>query len=356
VTAGPEVTEDAIRFVYPDEDRALAGVRLFQEIRRPRNGPEMTFVEDRGAWEVDFPRPNADRMEYQFELTHRNGGTEVLCDPHNPVRAPGAFGDKSVVELPGYEAPAWIDAEGDIPPGSIETFDIRSRILRGSLPVMLWSPHGTSPDDHLPMLIAHDGPEYARYSALTTMLDRFTSNGTLPLMRAALVGPHDRDQTYSASAAYARAFAHEIIPPLVARAPTPHGRTMRVGMGASLGALAMLHIHRRAPATFGALYLQSGSYFRQRFDSQESGFSRFRRISRFVGEVLSTGEWAHPITATLTCGTVEENLFNNRATRDALARQGYEVRLIENRDAHNWIGWRDTFDPHLIDLLNRMWR
>ena len=126
-------------------------------------------------------------------------------------------------------------------------------------------------------------------------------------------------------------------------------------MGASLGALAMLHVHRRSPATFGSLYLQSGSYFRQRFDKQESGFARFRRISRFMGEVLTAEEWTHPITVTLTCGTVEENLANNRATYAALKDQGYEVKLVANRDAHNWIGWRDTFDPHLVDLVNRMW-
>ncbi len=130
---------------------------------------------------------------------------------------------------------------------------------------------------------------------------------------------------------------------------------MRVGMGASLGGLAMLHIHRTGPATFGALFLQSGSFFRQRYDKQESGFPRFRRISRFVGQVLMAESWVHPIAVTMTCGTIEENLANNRATRDALARQAYEVRLIENRDGHNWVGWRDTFDPHLIDLLQRMW-
>ena len=42
-------------------------------------------------------------------------------------------------------------------------------------------------------------------------------------------------------------------------------------------------------------------------------------------------------------------------TLEALQRQGYDVRFTRNRDAHNWISWRDTFDPHLIDLLREMW-
>ena len=54
-------------------------------------------------------------------------------------------------------------------------------------------------------------------------------------------------------------------------------------MGASLGALAMLHAHRMHPDLFGGLFLQSGSFFRQRLDRYERGFPRFGRISRFVG-------------------------------------------------------------------------
>ena len=39
----------------------------------------------------------------------------------------------------------------------------------------------------------------------------------------------------------------------------------------------------------------------------------------------------------MTCGTVEENLRNNRALKGALAGQGYDVALVENRDGHNWV-------------------
>jgi enterochelin esterase family protein len=219
----------------------------------------------------------------------------------------------------------------------------------------VWSSPGVAADEAVPVLIAHDGPEYDQLSALTLMLRRMIEADRLPPMRAVLVAPVDRDQTYSASAVYSRALTYDVLPAIERIAPAPHGRRMRVGMGASLGALAMLHVHRSSPASFGALYLQSGSYFRQRFDKVESGFVRFRRISRFMGRVLTAEDWAHPIPVTMTCGTIEENLANNRATRDALERQGYDVMLHENRDGHNWVGWRDTFDPHLVNLLTKVW-
>jgi enterochelin esterase-like enzyme len=71
--------------------------------------------------------------------------------------------------------------------------------------------------------------------------------------------------------------------------------------------------------------------------------------------VLAGRNGAEPIPVTVTCGTVEENLANNRAVAAALAEQGYDVRLHVNRDAHNWVAWRDTFDPHLLELLQSKW-
>ena len=79
--------------------------------------------------------------------------------------------------------------------------------------------------------------------------------GELPPLRVALLAPGDRDKWYSASAAYARVLAHDVVPALrnafgVVGAPA--------AMGASLGGLAMLHAQRRFPRAFGALFLQSG--------------------------------------------------------------------------------------------------
>jgi hypothetical protein len=71
---------------------------------------------------------------------------------------------------------------------------------------------------------------------------------------------------------------------------------------------------------------------------------------------VSGGAAAEPAMATLTCGTVEENLHGNRVVRDALAARGWRVALAEHRDAHNWVAWRDTFDPWLVGLLQELWQ
>jgi enterochelin esterase family protein len=347
----PDIHPDRVVFRLPDPVMSMAEVNLIQEIRRPRLGPPFEF--DGSDWVLTVPRPNADRIEYMLHLRHRDGGEETIPDPNNPVVAPGPFGYKSVIEWSGYAPPDWVAA--DAPSGDLVDTSIRSRTLRSDLRTIVWASPGASVDDSLPLLVAHDGPEYAEFSGLIKCLEVAHHEGRIPSMRAALVAPVERNETLSASAAYARALAYEILPGIEKLANVPHGRSMRIGMGASLGGLSMLHLHRHSPAAFGALFLQSGSFFRQRYDKQESSFPRFRRISRFMGRVLTAEDWPHPIPVMMTCGTIEENLWNNRATRDALARQGYEVALHENRDGHNWIGWRDTFDPYLIDLIARMW-
>jgi hypothetical protein len=99
--------------------------------------------------------------------------------------------------------------------------------------------------------------------------------------------------------------------------------------------------------------LQSGSFFRRRYDSHESHVGRFERITRFVSAVVGRGPGPAPIPVTVTCGTGEENLDNNRFLAGALSERGWDARLVEHRDAHNWISWRNVLDPHLAELVLR---
>ena len=320
-----------LRFQLPDPRRRLAAVRLRHELR-DRLPYELAR---RGrVWELAAPAPDVARFEYQFELIDAKGHSDWIVDPANPKTASGPWGDKSVWEEPGYAPPGWVGAE---PVGVAKSVTIPSRILRAELPALIWAhPDATAQS---PMLVAHDGPEYAEHSALLTLL------GQLPPLRATLLGPVDRNEIYSASARYARALADEILPTLP---PAPK----RIGLGASLGALALFHAHRRHPDSFDALFLQSGSFFR-RADVHEQWFPRYDRIARFVGGVhRNRPERTIPIV--LGCGTVEENLPANRALEESLRRRGYDVRLHEFRDGHNWVAWRDSLQPHLLRLLQRI--
>lgn len=354
-STGPVLTERQVTFRVHDPDGRYAAVGLLQELQRPRDWLPLQQTAP-GQWEVTVPRAAVDRMEYQFKGVFADGdGDEVFCDPANPLRVPGAFGDKSVVHFPGYQPPSWL-ATSDDPVGEVFRATLPSRALRADVQVRIWSSRGLDAEAPAPLLVVHDGREYAQLAGLLRFLGQAAAVGRLPALRAALIEPPwPRDEHYSASAAYARALVTELLPAIDWLAPSLPEGPSRVGIGASLGALAMLHAHWLRPHAFAGLYLQSGSYFRQRYDKQESGFPRFRRITRFVGEVLGASDHAGGVPVTITCGAAEENLANNKAVAAALQRQGYAVTTIVNRDAHNYTAWRDTFDPHLHDLLTRLW-
>jgi len=364
----------AVTFRFPDPGHRLAGVRLSQDVRIP--GDLLDFhraaagASDGAAagagdgaaagagdsWELTVARPPVTRMEYLFELRYPDGGAETLTDPGNPRQVQGAFGPKSVLEFPSYRPPRWLTADAE--PGQSATFEVSAGSLDGAIAVRTWAPAGARDDDVLPLLVAHDGPEYDALASLTRYLAAGMAGGWLPRLRAALLSPGPRDRWYSANPRYARALARAVIPALDRRLAT----SMRIGMGTSLGGLAMLHAHCRYPEVFDGLFLQSGSFFWPRFDAHERQFAYYPRVVRFVAGVLdSAAQYGDrpvpniPITPIiLTCGAIEENIDNNRLMAQALRARGYPVAWHEAPDMHNYTAWRDVFDPHLTRLLRQV--
>ena len=341
----PEVTDEAVRWHLADAGGEYVAVRLLPQLPLP----QAEFARNGAGWELTTARPPLARLEYRLEVARPDGSTEAICDPGNPRRVSGAFGPRSVLELPGYAAPWWLRAPAS--DGHRQTLAVDSVPLASTVVITLWSPAGDV-GAPLPLLLAHDGPEYDELSSLTRYCAALIAAGRLPTHRVALLHPGSRDEWYSASEAYARALATELLPTI--------GRTVPVvgapvGMGASLGGLAMLHAQRSHPGTLGGLFLQSSPFFIPRHDHMASGFERFGRIARFVRGVVIVNEFRHPVPAALTCGREEENIHSNRRVGAALRLQGYAATLHELPDLHNYTAWRDAFDPHLTSLLERAW-
>src|SRR5689334_3359830 len=195
-----EVSEDAVDFVLTDRNRRLTAVRLAQELGLRRG---LRFRRDGAEWRLRLPRPAVDRMEYLFELRDQNGNRTTITDPTNPLRAQGAFGDKSVVEFPGYSAPEWLSAPAV---DGVES-DLGDAVT-------LWSPDGLDADTATVLLLVHDGPEYASLGGFTQYLAAGISAGLLPPTRAVLLAPRDRNAEYAANPAHADWLADELVPSL----------------------------------------------------------------------------------------------------------------------------------------------
>ena len=340
--AGAWCDATAVCFRLRDHDHRLTGVRLASGLPVP--DPHFSYDPAGRVWELRLPRPAVHRIEYKLELAHTGGATETVCDPDNPRRVPGGYGDSSELWCDDYREPDWLHLPPA--PGDWREVYLPMPSVRAEMVARVWSPATPTPN----VLVAHDGPDYHRYGELGRYAAAMIGAGRVPPFHVVLLPPGERFEWYSANPAYARALALEVLPKLSAELGT--SRPV-VGVGASLGALAMLHCQRRHAAGFAGLFLQSGSFFQPRFDRQESGFRRYLRIVRFTGRVLRRAD-GPAVPVAMTCGSVEENLANNAAMARVLAGHGYPVAFAEVPDAHNWIGWRDALDPHLTDLLQRV--
>ena len=337
-----------VTLMLADPERKLAGVRLSQDLRIPT--VLLDFHRNGQGWELVIDRPPVTRMEYLLELRRPDGSTDVVTDPRNPVRVASAFGLKSVLEFPGYSRPAWLAAAQVR--SDRRAIDVPVRALGAAISARIWVPAGTPDDEPLPLLVAHDGPEYDCMASLTRYLAAGVAGRWLPRLRAALLGPGARDRWYSANPSYARALRREVIPALADLVAT----STRIGMGASLGALAMLHAHCRYPDAFDALFLQSGSYFTAPFDGHEQRFRYYKRIVAFVAGVHAGALPDRAVPVALTCGELEANIDNNRLMARTLDAHGYPAALHEVPDAHNYTAWRDAFDPYLTRLIRTLCR
>ena len=251
---------------YPDPDAELAGVALVGELWKRR--PPVPFTRQDKRWELRLPRPPVDRFEYQLQLTFPDGRTALTLDPAAPVRP---LGDKSVVELPAYEQPRWVSTQ--VPEGSIRSLRLPSLRLRTAVQGLLWSPSGADPGEPLPLLVVRDGPVRGvlRSRPLPRRRDGEAAD---PGAAGDTAGACAPEQALLGLGPVLRRARRAAAPTLAEIAPAAPG-ARPIGMGASLGALSLLHAHRRHPGAFGGLFLQSGSFFRQRFDRPESDFPAF---------------------------------------------------------------------------------
>ena len=234
---GGDTSREPLTLRVPDPDARWRAVRVATDVPLPTRELERR----NGDWVLELPPLRLDRVEYVLELEHPDGGTKTIADPTHDTLAPGAFGSKSVLEAADYAPPAWLHA--DVPRGRIARVGL-GRIMRRRLETEVWTPEGL--DGPAPVLLAHDGPEFDSLAGLTRWAAVMVDRGRLPPFRLVLLPPGDRDNWYSASEGYARAFATQLLPALRRHVPV-EGPV--AGMGASLGALAMLHVHRRHPAT-----------------------------------------------------------------------------------------------------------
>ncbi len=306
-------------------------------------------------WYLLLELPERSRVEYKIEVVE-DGEEHWIRDPLNDRLAHDPFGANSVFHGVGYETPAWTRADPDVRRGSFEEVVIDSRAFGDRRHTRVYLPArfrgaGDGSARRYPLIVFHDGEDYARYADLVTVLDNLVERLEIAPPVVALSTPvGDRLEEYGDDPRHARYLAEELLPALEERYPLRRGPAGRGLAGASFGAVASLAAAWRHPGVWGRLLLQSGSFAfsdvggnhrrGEAFDPVVEFMNRFREEPRRPAEELF-----------LSCGIYESLIYENRSLVPLLQEAGLEVRYREARDGHNWENWRDRLRAGLSWLF-----
>jgi enterochelin esterase-like enzyme len=345
----PIVTERACTFAF---NGPVISVRLVHfGIGLPS---DLSFepIGESGWWLLALKVPEGSRLEYKLEVVD-SFGTRLVEDPLNPSVASHPFGANSVCEAYGYVAPDWSIPDPNVPAGQLVEYELDSAALHRHTSTSVYLPVGfaETPTQGYPLLVVHDGSDYLRYAAAATVLDNLIGRGEMPPTVVAFIHPGERLVEYADDPSHAAYLSSELVPALEASYPlvaTPAGRCL---MGASFGAVASLSAAWRAPAQFGRLLFQSGSFAGAGEGCQRRPEPLWRPVRQFVHAFL-----AEPVHVAervfVSCGTYESLICENRGIVPVLEQTGARVHFVENLDGHNWACWRDSLGLALPWLLS----
>jgi enterochelin esterase-like enzyme len=292
-------------------------------------------------WYLVLEVPNGSRINYQIEVRR---GEHVECgnDPLNHKISYSPLGTSSVCFTSGYTTPDWTEPDPEARPGELTEIVVPSRALRRDCRVTLYLPARFRRTTTYPLLVVHDGGDFLQYTGAKTVLDNLIHRLDVAEVVAAFVHPHDRLVEYANSPAHARFLTRELLPRLEAELPLVGRRSGRCLLGSSFGAVASLTTAYRAPDTYGALALMSGSFVFTDiggvdhgggpvFDPVVAFMNRYRGRPRRVADRVF-----------MSCGIFEPLIVPNRSMVHTFESTGMAVRFVETRDGHDWENWRDT--------------
>ena len=298
----------------------------------------LTLIPGTDLWFLTLDLPERSRMEYKLEVVV-HGHAQLLRDPLNPNLAHDPYGANSVVHGAGYVVPDWTEPDPEARCGHVEELALHSDVFGDERTGRLYVPARFRESRRYPLLIVHDGSDFARFASLDTVLDNLIHRLEVAPMVVAMIDPNQRLAEYADDERHGRFLAEELVPHLEANYPIERDSSSRGLLGASFGAVAALSAAWRHPGVFGKLFLLSGSFAFTDIGDHDRG-PLFDPVVDFVNAFREKpGQPAERIYQ--CCGTYESLIAYNRSMYPLLQSTGMEVRYHEARDGHNWENWRD---------------
>lgn len=326
---------------------------------------KMSQLPGTGVWYLTYRMRNDARMAYRLapndSLVPFEAETNFFArmshfrrDPFNAKTFDyGGNMKASVLELSEAPSDEWIDAQQDIPHGTIQESKLRSALLKNERSVWLYTPPAYDPAKAYPLLVVMDGESYTTLVPTPTILDNLIHAGKIPAVVALFIGnaSEARDTELNCAAAWGDFLVKEAIPWIES---SGHVRIETKGVliaGSSMGGLAAGCAAIDHPEVFGKVLAQSGSFYRAPAGEEPEFLARRLAQSKRlqVEFYLDTG-----LLETAAIPSRDPSMLtSSRHLRDVLIAKGYHVEFRDRFSGHEHVAWRATLSDGLTALLAR---
>jgi enterochelin esterase-like enzyme len=289
------------------------------------------YIPGSGLWFFSADLPDDARMEYVLEID----GGDGIPDPLNPHEEVGGLGAKSVVVMPGYTPPDYIQQHSDMPKGRLSHNQaIHSKRLGYAVHYRVYTPAGYANLERLPVLYVTDGQDFIAFGQMRTALDNLIAGGSVCPIIVVFIDPRDthsrenlREIQFLNNPAYHEFIAKELVPAVDQAYRSEPSAGGRVIMGASYGgthAASFILEHYRS--FHGAAMLSPAFWY------NDAGLiEEFRAVEKL------------PVRLYISTGTFHDTEEHARLMRDVLVEKGYELRYTETHEGHSYATWRGRF-------------
>ncbi len=336
---GSVVTEDStVFFLHKGNARC---VQLAGDINGWKPDDSLTRIPKTDLFYLPKTLDPASRFEYKFVVD-----SVWTLDQLNARVVIGGYGPNSEVWMPRYRPPTEIEYRPEIAHGTLDSLNIRSRIVQRTHPVFVYLPSGYRADaqKRYPTIFVTDGGEYITLALMLNVLDNMIAEKRIRPIIAVFVDPRTdindsqtskRMNDYSMSDAFVNFMVREVRARLIKKYRMLNDPTQTAIMGASLGGLISTYAAFTRPDVFGLCAAQSPSFWWKK---------------KAIIRTIASGSKKN-IKFYIDTGTIRDAQAEASEMRDVLKRKGYRVHYEENPEGHNWVNWR----ARIPSLLSYFW-
>ena len=316
----------------------------FRSIREDTSFGDMRLrhIPKTDVWYRSYKVPKEITIAYRFFYTENNVEVRFL-DPLNhyyvPTKLRNGADNYNVYHCFLDSTKAWFYERPEVPKGSLDTFQVFSKVLNNSHGISVYLPDGYDKTKSYPVMVLFDAVGYLEVIPTPTILDNLIYAKQIPPMVAVLVDTRvNRTQELSCYKPFADFIATELMPLMHQKYSITTNPGKSIIAGSSLGGLASGYIAYNYPNVFGNVLSQAGSYW------LNNGY--------LINEYAISPRLS--ITYYLDCGLLEGNIYGNRDMYNLLKTKGYKTYYQEYQGYHDKTWWRKTLSDGLIALCKEM--